>query len=155
MGMPAARLGDFHVCPMVTGTVPHVGGPLMPPTQATVITGKKPQARVGDMASCAGPTDMIALGAFTVMVVGSFAARLGDTCAHGGKIVLGEFTVLIGDNGASAGSMGKMGFVPPKMKLEAPHSDAKAQVEAMTYAAKYGKPFCEQCARAAAAAGQG
>ena len=30
---PAARLGDLHVCPMVTGVVPHVGGPIAGPVQ--------------------------------------------------------------------------------------------------------------------------
>ena len=31
MGPPAARMTDMHVCPMVTGVVPHVGGPILPP----------------------------------------------------------------------------------------------------------------------------
>ena len=96
MGQPAARTTDMHVCPMVTGVVPHVGGPILPPCAVTVLTGKLPQARVGDMATCVGPPDVIALGSFTVLVCGQPAARIGDTTAHGGTIVLGEFTVLIG-----------------------------------------------------------
>ena len=96
MGMPAARVTDMHVCPMVTGIVPHVGGPILPPCAVTVLTGKLPQARVGDMATCVGPPDVIALGSFTVLVSGQPAARIGDLTAHGGTIVLGEFTVLIG-----------------------------------------------------------
>jgi uncharacterized Zn-binding protein involved in type VI secretion len=96
MGMPAARVTDMHVCPMVTGVVPHVGGPILPPCAITVLTGKLPQARVGDMAVCVGPPDVIALGSFTVLVAGQPAARIGDITAHGGAIVLGEFTVLIG-----------------------------------------------------------
>ena len=96
MGMPAARVTDMHVCPMVTGVVPHVGGPILPPCAVTVLTGKLPQARVGDMATCVGPPDVIALGSFTVLVSGQPAARIGDMTAHGGAIVLGEFTVLIG-----------------------------------------------------------
>jgi len=96
MGQPAARLSDMHVCPMVTGIIPHVGGPIMPPCAVTVLTGMLPQARVTDMALCVGPPDMIALGSFTVLVNKLPAARLGDLTVHGGTIVLGCFTVLIG-----------------------------------------------------------
>ena len=96
MGMPAARATDMHVCPMVTGIVPHVGGPIIPPCCPTVLTGSLPQARVTDMATCVGPPDIIVLGSFTVLVGGLPAARMLDTTAHGGKIVLGFFTVLIG-----------------------------------------------------------
>jgi uncharacterized Zn-binding protein involved in type VI secretion len=96
MGMPAARATDTHVCPMVTGVVPHVGGPIIPPCCPTVLTGSLPQARVTDMATCVGPPDMIALGSFTVLVGSLPAARLGDMTVHGGTIVLGLPTVLIG-----------------------------------------------------------
>jgi len=95
MGQPAARVTDMHVCPMVTGIVPHVGGPILPPCAITVITVGMPQARVGDMLVCVGPPDVIALGSFTVLV-GQPAARMGDLTAHGGTIVLGAPTVLIG-----------------------------------------------------------
>lgn len=96
MGQPAARTTDMHVCPMVTGIVPHVGGPIIPPCMPTVLTGMLPQARVTDMAVCVGPPDTIVLGSFTVLVGKMPAARLGDMTAHGGTIVLGCFTVLIG-----------------------------------------------------------
>jgi uncharacterized Zn-binding protein involved in type VI secretion len=96
MGMPAARVTDMHVCPMVTVLVPHVGGPILPPCCPTVLTGSLPQARVTDMAVCVGPPDVIVLGSFTVLVGGMPAARLGDLTAHGGTIVLGLPTVLIG-----------------------------------------------------------
>src|SRR5437016_4501458 len=96
MGMPAARVGDMHVCPMVTGVVPHVGGPILPPGGIPVLTGGMPQARVTDMCVCVGPPDVIVLGSFTVFVVGLPAARLGDMTAHGGAIVMGLPTVLIG-----------------------------------------------------------
>ncbi|MBV9118839.1 MAG: PAAR domain-containing protein, partial [Acetobacteraceae bacterium] len=55
-----------------------------------------PQARVGDMLTCVGPPDTIILGSFTVLVSGQPAARMGDTTAHGGVIVFGLPTVLIG-----------------------------------------------------------
>lgn len=96
MGQPAARVTDMHVCPMVTGLVPHVGGPILPPCCPTVLTGKLPQARITDMATCVGPPDIIVKGSATVFVGKLPAARMGDNTAHGGVIVLGCFTVLIG-----------------------------------------------------------
>jgi len=96
MGQPAARITDMHVCPMVTGVVPHVGGPILPAGEPTVLIGGMPAARVGDMATCTGPPDSIIAGSGTVMIGGMPAARMGDSTAHGGSIILGEFTVLIG-----------------------------------------------------------
>ena len=93
---PAARLPDMHVCPMVTGVVPHVGGPILPPCCLTVLIGFLPAARVGDMALCVGPPDVIVLGSFTVLIGGMPAARMGDMTAHGGVIVMGLPTVMIG-----------------------------------------------------------
>jgi uncharacterized Zn-binding protein involved in type VI secretion len=92
---PAARVSDMHVCPLVTGVVPHVGGPILPPGAPTVLIGGLPAARVGDMCTCVGPPDSIILGSTKVMIGGMPAARLGDTTAHGGSIVLGCFTVMI------------------------------------------------------------
>jgi uncharacterized Zn-binding protein involved in type VI secretion len=92
----AARITDMHVCPMVTGTVPHVGGPVMPPGCATVMIGGLPAARVGDMLVCTGPPDSIVKGSGTVMIGGMPAARMGDSTAHGGSIVAGCATVMIG-----------------------------------------------------------
>ena len=92
----AARVGDLHLCPMVTGVVPHVGGTVIPPGCPTVLIGGAPAARVGDMLTCTGPPDSIVKGSATVMIGGAPAARLGDSTAHGGIIILGCFTVLIG-----------------------------------------------------------
>ncbi|MEW4922919.1 PAAR domain-containing protein [Algibacter sp. 2305UL17-15] len=95
--MPAAaRVGDMHTCPMVTGVVPHVGGPILPAGAPTVLIGGMPAARVGDMAVCVGPPDTIIAGSATVLIGGMPAARMGDSTAHGGIIVLGLPTVLIG-----------------------------------------------------------
>jgi uncharacterized Zn-binding protein involved in type VI secretion len=94
--MPAARITDMHVCPMVTVLVPHVGGPILPPAAITVLICGLPAARITDMAVCVGPPDVIVLGAFTVLICGLPAARLGDMTAHGGVIVMGAPTVLIG-----------------------------------------------------------
>ena len=86
----------MHICPMVNGVVPHVGGPLIPPGCPTVLIGGMPAARVSDMCICTGPPDIIVLGSATVMIGGMPAARMGDTTAHGGTIVIGCPTVIIG-----------------------------------------------------------
>jgi uncharacterized Zn-binding protein involved in type VI secretion len=93
----AARINDMHVCPMVTGVVPHVGGPILPPGEPTVMIGGMPAARVGDMATCTGPPDTIVQGSGTVMIGGMPAARMGDITTHGGSIVIGCPTVNIGN----------------------------------------------------------
>ena len=93
---PASRLTDMHTCPMVTGTVPHVGGPVMGPGAPTVIIGGMPAARVSDMCTCAGPPDTIAVGSGTVITMGMAQARLGDMTAHGGALVVGCPTVIVG-----------------------------------------------------------
>lgn len=93
---PAARITDMHVCPMVTGVVPHVGGPILPPGCVTVLIGNLPAARMGDQAVCVGPPDTIVRGSATVLIGGQPAARMGDQCSHGGTVVVGLPTVLIG-----------------------------------------------------------
>lgn len=92
----AARAGDMHVCPMVNGTVPHVGGPVLPPGCPTVLIGGMPAARMTDMCICTGPPDIIVMGSSTVLIGGLPAARMGDTTSHGGTIVIGCPTVTIG-----------------------------------------------------------
>ena len=99
MTTPAARISDMHLCPMVTPMIPpipHVGGPILPPCEITVLIGGLPAARVTDMAMCVGPPDPIVKGSMTVLIGGLPAARIMDMHSHGGMIVLGEFTVLVG-----------------------------------------------------------
>ena len=96
MGQPAARITDMHVCPMVTGVVPHVGGPIASPGGPTTLIAMLPSATVTSMCVCVGPPDLIALGSFTVLISSKPAARMGDLTAHGGTVVLGAPTVLIG-----------------------------------------------------------
>jgi uncharacterized Zn-binding protein involved in type VI secretion len=86
---PAARVTDMHTCPMFNGPVPHVGGPILPPGAPTVLIGKLPAARMGDMCTCVGPPDSIIIGSTKVMIKGQPAARMGDQTAHGGVIVVG------------------------------------------------------------------
>ena len=81
---------------MVTGVVPHVGGPILPPGCPTVLIGNLPAARVSDMCTCVGPPDVILMGSPTVLIEYMMAARMGDPTAHGGVITLGCPTVMIG-----------------------------------------------------------
>jgi uncharacterized Zn-binding protein involved in type VI secretion len=92
----AARMTDMHTCPMVTVLVPHVGGPILPPCCPTVLIGMLPAARVTDMAFCVGPPDVIAQGSSSVMIGMLPAARMGDPTVHGGVIIIGCPTVIIG-----------------------------------------------------------
>ena len=95
MGKPAATIGNMHVCPKTTGTVPHVGGPVVVGS-TNVLIGSMPAARKGDMLVCIGPPDSIKSGSGSVKINGKPAARMGDDSSHGGKIVVGNPTVLIG-----------------------------------------------------------
>ena len=117
---------DLHTCPMVTGIVPHVGGPIIPACEPTVQIGFFPAARITDQATCVGPPDAIAAGSPTVLIGNLMAARIGDPTLHGGIIVSGCPTVIIGQVG-----MGKV--VGP----------LAGQIAALKAAAKSGAAFCE------------
>lgn len=95
MGFPAARVSDMHACPAASPQ-PHVGGPILPPGAVTVLIGNLPAARVTDLCTCPGPPDVIVKGSLTVLISNLPAARMFDLTAHGGTIVLGLPTVLIG-----------------------------------------------------------
>ena len=143
MGQPAARVGDMHTCPMVNpGPVPHVGGPILPPCCPTVLIGGIPAARVSDLATCAGPPDSIVKGAVTVLIGGMPAARIGDSTAHGGVIVAGLPTVLIGDSGGGGPGGGGGAAAPDAVSVAQP----SAQVAALSRAADAGTPLVEECA---------
>src|SRR5262245_53992799 len=118
---PAARISDMHVCPKVEpGPVPHVGGPIVVGSPDTIIC-HLPAGRVGDMLTCVGPPDAVAAGASNVLINHQEAARIGDGTDHGGKIVAGVPTVLIGTS---------------------------AQASTLSGAAASGAPFCEACEKA-------
>jgi len=98
--MPAAaRISDFHQCPMQTPgipPIPHVGGPIIGPGAPTVLIGGLPAAVLGDSCTCVGPPDTITGGSSSVMICGKPAARMGDQTAHGGSIAVGSANVIIG-----------------------------------------------------------
>jgi uncharacterized Zn-binding protein involved in type VI secretion len=125
---PAARMTDMHTCPETTGPVPHVGGPILTGS-LNVLIGGLPAARVTDKVTCVGPPDMIVMGSPTVLINGLPAARMGDQTAHGGIIVGGLGTVLIGTAAGSA---------PPLSSQGAPLAEA---------AQDSGTPFCEHCTK--------
>lgn len=96
MGKPAARMSDMHACPKVDPiNKPHIGGNVSEGC-CTVLIGGQPAARKGDHAACVGPCDTITQGEATVLIGGQPAARQGDGTAHGGVIIGGCSTVLIG-----------------------------------------------------------
>lgn len=116
---PSSRVTDMHTCPVVDpGPRPHVGGPVIPPCCASVLVGGLPAARIGDTALCAGPPDVIVMGSPVVLIGGQPAARIGDATAHGGVLISGCPSVLIGE---------------------------PAQVAILRAAARTGAPFCEKC----------
>ncbi|MDC3961940.1 PAAR domain-containing protein [Polyangium jinanense] len=111
---PAARVTDLHVCPFMPA-----GGPVAAPCDPRVLIGHMPAARVGDVATCAGPPDVIVAGEPTVLIGYRPAARLGDPTARGGTITMGCPNVLIGTS---------------------------AQARTLERAAQEGTPLCEPCA---------
>lgn len=95
---PAARISDAHVCPKVEpGPKPHVGGPVSA-GESSVLIGFQPAARVGDAATCIGPSDTVARGEPSVLIGFQPAARLGDPTSHGGVLSSGCPTVRIGSS---------------------------------------------------------
>lgn len=176
MGKPAARVSDFHMCPMVTpvgvAAVPHVGGPIMPPGCPTVLIGKLPAACMGDMAFCTppAPPDSIAMGSTGVMIGKKPAARMGDPTVHGGSIMMGDFTVLIGEISVSPPPIVPPPVIVIKVMVEGQKiitnnaselkkvvqnnplppqiADVISQTAVLLESAISGVPFCERCDQA-------
>lgn len=158
MGKPAARLTDMHVCPMVTPglpPIPHVGGPIVGPGCPTVLIGSMPAAVMGDMCVCVGPPDTIIMGSTGVFFGKMPAARMGDPTAHGGSIILGFPTVMIGETSSgsavSPDGSGGMGALPVSVlqnivdKMPDNISDTIIQIIALKQAAENGSLGCEIC----------
>lgn len=174
MGKPAARIGDMHMCPMVTPglpPVPHVGGPITGPGCPTVLIGGMPAAVMGDMCTCVGPPSTVVLGSTGVFFGGKPAARMGDMTAHGGTITIGFPTVLIGEvspgggvaggggSGSSSSIAGSSGATRSAFKKASKEALANkppetaltaAQVVSLLDAAANGTPYfhlCDKCAQ--------
>jgi uncharacterized Zn-binding protein involved in type VI secretion len=155
---PAARIGDMHVCPMVTpGTppVPHVGGPITGPGVPTVLIGGMPAAVLGDMCVCTGPPDTIILGSSGVLIGGKPAARMGDSTVHGGTITVGCPNVLIGEisgGGGGAVATNVQATIDAIDKVEGVEKSVLAEVKTiatqiatMKSAAQNGDSHCDVC----------
>ena len=95
-GPPAARFSDRVICPVVENFVPHVGGPITDAVVFSVLIGGLPAARLGSLTVEVGPPATIVTGSNTVLIGGFPAARMGDLTSHGGVIIEGLPTVLIG-----------------------------------------------------------
>jgi uncharacterized Zn-binding protein involved in type VI secretion len=66
-GMPAWRaMADFHTCPLIDGTVPHVGGVVLQGS-STVLINNLPAARQGDTIAEKTPNTIIS-GCPTVLI---------------------------------------------------------------------------------------
>lgn len=157
----AARVTDMHVCPLTTGPVPHVGGPILPPGVPTVMIGKMPAATVTNMCTCVGPPDLIVKGSMGVMINKLPAARMGDTTVHGGTIVLGCPTVIIGETHPGGGAPSPVVVIPiiaslmkaakALRKTNKPAAVKIIQEAILMAAATEGKPFvsvvekCNDC----------
>lgn len=120
MGKPVARIGDMHKCPQGVGPTAHEGGPLAGPGVPSVMVGGQPVAVVTDQATCSGATDTVVKGADAVLIGGRPVARMGDPTSHGGVIVMGLPTVIVGAGNRSA------------------------QIQALRAAAQVGRPLCEK-----------
>lgn len=104
--LPAARVSDLHACPLATPGVPpipHAVGPILPPGGVPVFINGLPAGRLGDLCMCVGPIDAIAAASYTVLISNLPAARILDMTAHGGVVMMGSPTVLIGGAGVGPG----------------------------------------------------
>ncbi len=104
-GKPIATIGSMHVCPMTTGTVPHVGGPIIGPGASNVLINGVPVALMGDSCTCVGTPDTIAQGEATVLINGTPVVTQGCMTAHGGSITVGDPTVTISSASGSTATM--------------------------------------------------
>ena len=135
--MPASRITDMHVCPMVTGIVPHVGGPFILGAM-TVLTGMMPQSRVTDQLVCVGPPDVCVMGAETVLVGEAGAGGAGAAMAGIAAMVMavpvqassgGQPSSQLQPNGTLRTAAGAPGApLPPITLTQAGYPDLPAEV---------------------------
>lgn len=97
MGVAVVVKGNKHICPMVEGLKPHVGGPVNEVSMTGVLINGIPVAVVGDKCICtgSGSADEITLGCSGVLVNGKQIAIVGSMTQHGGIIIEGVPGVTI------------------------------------------------------------
>lgn len=84
-----------HVCPMVTGYTPHIGGPIVGPGCSGVLVDGTPVSVMGDTCICCGPPDVVVQGYPGVLVDGTPVVVQNCMTAHGGIIPLGVAGVTV------------------------------------------------------------
>lgn len=114
-GKQVATLGSMHVCPLCSGLVPHIGGPIIGPGHTNILFNGKPAVTVGDMCTCTGPPDMLAQGNPAVMMNGKPTVCVGNLTAHGGTVITGESNILISN--ASQETIVPKEIVFPEIKI--------------------------------------
>lgn len=136
-GQPAARVGDMHMCPMLTPGVPpipHVGGPVTMGFPMVLIGGQ-PAARMGDMLLCAGPPDSIAMGCPTVLIGdGGGGGGASGGGAAGNKANVGSAAGSAMTHGGSVASSSTIGSTASACVLGAKTSAQMAGPEPQTSA---------------------
>lgn len=102
-----------HVCPMVTGVTPHVGGPIIGPGCTGILVDGVPISVMGDTCLCVGPPDVIVQGYPGILADGVPIVVQNCMTAHGGTIPMGVAGVTV--SGASPVTMKHKS--PQKIKL--------------------------------------
>lgn len=85
-----------HICPMVTGITPHVGGPIVGPGNPGVLIDGVPISVLGDTCICCGSPDVVVQGYPGILVDGVPIVVQGCMTAHGGTIPMGVPGVTVG-----------------------------------------------------------
>jgi uncharacterized Zn-binding protein involved in type VI secretion len=92
---PISLKGHHHTCPASCGSKAHEGGPITGGHDIVKVNGI-PVALVGDACACSCATDTITSGAALFTVNGIQVAINGSATAHGGVVVAGDGSVMIG-----------------------------------------------------------
>ncbi|MGL5920158.1 MAG: PAAR domain-containing protein [Bacteroidales bacterium] len=84
-----------HVCPMVTGVTPHIGGPIVGPGNSGILIDGTPVSVIGDTCICCGPPDVVVQGYSGVLADGMPITVQNCMTAHGGVIPMGIPGVIV------------------------------------------------------------
>lgn len=115
---PIATIGSMHVCPMCSGIVPHVGGPVAGPGTPNILINNKPASIMGDMCVCVGPPDVVVQGEASIFFNGVPVVCIGHMTAHGGAITVGEVNVIASSSSPSPTVTMPLSQIPfPKIKI--------------------------------------
>ena len=117
-GKPIATVGSMHMCPMCSGYIPHIGGPVTGPGMPGVTINGQAVAVMGDMCTCIGPPDVIVQGCPGITINGVPVASVGCMTAHGGQITSGIPGVTIGSKVPTPAATMPIAQIPfPEIRL--------------------------------------